>query len=137
MKPQLDRDDGERLCAIASVLEHGIDYPDDGRDARFLRTLGERAIREAPEDGPVIHLPRLLGMTFGISTSEARRLLATGGVRIGGRRVSDLDVPRERVDGRQIMIGLKRAAVIDLGRLEEPEANGSSMPPTDPGKATK
>lgn len=123
MRLQLDRAAGERLVAISRLLDglgEGFTSPVD-EEVRFLRDLGERAIAAAPEDGPIVHMPRLLGQVFGVSTSEARRLLATGGVRIGGRRVSALDLPRERVDGQQLMLGLNRTAVIDLGKPDDDE----------------
>ena len=37
---------------------------------------------------------------FGFSTSEARRLIGQGGVKIDGEPVTELDLPRERLDGR-------------------------------------
>ena len=50
--------------------------------------------------GEVIHLPALLVERFGIpSTSEARRLIAQGGVRVDGEPVEELDLPRERLAG--------------------------------------
>ena len=42
----------------------------------------------AAHDG-VVHLPALLAQAFGISTSEARRSLAQGGVRLDGEPVAD------------------------------------------------
>ena len=41
----------------------------------------------------------LLADAFGLSTSEARRLIAQGGVKVDGDVVAELDVPRERLDG--------------------------------------
>src|SRR5216684_2219371 len=60
---------------------------------------------EAPEDvlelalpeGDPVHLPRLLTEQLGVSsTSEARRLIAQGGVKLNGEPVAELDVPRAR-----------------------------------------
>ncbi len=61
-------------------------------------------------DGEVIHLPQLLADEFGLSRSEARRLLAQGGVRLDGEPLdgSDLDVPAERLAGRVIQVGRRR-----------------------------
>jgi tyrosyl-tRNA synthetase len=66
-------------------------------------------------DGQV-HLPALLAGAFGISTSEARRHLAQGAVRIDGAVVDGgrLDVPADEVDGRVIQVGKRRFARVDL-----------------------
>ena len=46
-----------------------------------------------PEGDPV-HLPALLASAFGLSTSEARRMIAQGGVKVDGDAVAELDLPR-------------------------------------------
>ena len=52
-------------------------------------------------DGDPVHLPALLVERLGIgSTSEARRLIAQGAVKVDGEAVNELDVPRERLGGR-------------------------------------
>jgi tyrosyl-tRNA synthetase len=71
---------------------------------------------EAPEDvperslpsGDPVHLPALLADAFGLSTSEARRLIAQGGVKLDGDAVSELDVARERLDGAVLQAGKRR-----------------------------
>jgi tyrosyl-tRNA synthetase len=71
---------------------------------------------EAPEDvpehtlpdGDPIHLPALLAEAFGLSTSEARRLIAQGGVKLDGDPVGELDLPRERVAGAVLQAGKRR-----------------------------
>jgi tyrosyl-tRNA synthetase len=57
--------------------------------------------------GPV-HLPALIGDVFGLSTSEARRLIAAGAVTIDERRVEDVDVGPEALDGRVLRVGKRR-----------------------------
>jgi tyrosyl-tRNA synthetase len=72
--------------------------------------------REAPEDlpeqplpaGDPVHLPALLAEAFDLSTSEARRLIAQGGVKLDGDAVSELDVPRERLAGAILQAGKRR-----------------------------
>ena len=63
----------------------------------------------APTDGRV-HLPALIADGFGGSRSEARRLLAQGGVQLDGeplgRRRSDL--PAERLDGAVLQVGKRQ-----------------------------
>jgi tyrosyl-tRNA synthetase len=99
--------------------------------ARFIvrRAWGEEAGRtaeehftrvvrqgEAPEDVPEralptedpVHLPALLASVFGLSTSEARRLIAQGGVKLDGDAVSELDLPRERLAGAVLQAGKRR-----------------------------
>ena len=99
--------------------------------ARFIvaRSHGEEAAREAeehfdrvvrekrlPEDvpehalptGDPVHLPALLAEAFGLSTSEARRLIAQGAVKLDGDSVSELDLPRERLRGAVLQAGKRR-----------------------------
>ena len=81
----------------------GHAIPDDVREV----DLGEYA----GEDGQV-HLPRLLAGTFGMSTSEARRLLAQGGAKLDGAALpaKNLDVAREVLAGRVVQLGKRRFA---------------------------
>jgi tyrosyl-tRNA synthetase len=60
-------------------------------------------------DGEV-HLPQLLASEFGLSTSEARRLIAQGGVRIDGAPVAPerLDLPVEELTGKVVQVGKRR-----------------------------
>lgn len=91
---------------------HGADA------ARAAEEHFTRVVREgrAPEDVPThplpagdpVHLPALLAEAFGISTSDARRLIAQGGVKLGDAPVSDLDIPRERLDGVVVQAGKRR-----------------------------
>jgi tyrosyl-tRNA synthetase len=63
-----------------------------------------------------VHLPALLASAFGISTSEARRALAQGAIRLDGEPVAagELDLPRDRLDGRIIQFGKRRFARVRL-----------------------
>jgi tyrosyl-tRNA synthetase len=60
-----------------------------------------------PEGDPV-HLPALLADAFALSTSEARRLISQGGVKLDGDAVSDIDVPRARLEGAVLQAGKRR-----------------------------
>ena len=60
-----------------------------------------------PADDPV-HLPALLADAFGLSTSEARRLIAQGGVKVDGESVNEIDVPRTRLEGTVLQAGKRR-----------------------------
>jgi tyrosyl-tRNA synthetase len=68
---------------------------------------------EVPEatlpDGDPLHLPALLVERLGVgSTSEARRLIAQGGVKVDGRAVTELDLPRSSLDGAVVQAGKRR-----------------------------
>ncbi len=58
-------------------------------------------------DSGVVHLPALLARAFGVSSSEARRSIAQGAVRLDGEPVAvdKLDLPRESIDGRVLQLG--------------------------------
>jgi tyrosyl-tRNA synthetase len=55
-------------------------------------------------------VPQLLHRAFGVSTSEARRALAQGGVRIDGEPLpgDELDLPLAAIDGRVLQLGKRR-----------------------------
>ena len=75
---------------------------------------------EVPEDipevelgeGEAVHLPALLAGAFGISSSEARRLIAQGAVKVEGQAVDPgvLDVPAGDLRGRVVQVGKRRFA---------------------------
>jgi tyrosyl-tRNA synthetase len=60
----------------------------------------------------VVHLPALLAAAFGVSTSEARRALAQGGVKLDGEPLAPtpLDRPVAELDGRVLQLGKRRFA---------------------------
>jgi tyrosyl-tRNA synthetase len=56
-----------------------------------------------------VHLPALLAQAFSVSSSEARRLIAQGGVRVDGDPIGDgFDAPAEAIDGRVLQLGKRR-----------------------------
>ena len=63
-----------------------------------------------------VHLPALLAAAFGVSSSEARRALGQGAVRIDGESPDPgaLDVDVDRVDGRVLQLGRRRFARVRL-----------------------
>jgi tyrosyl-tRNA synthetase len=83
-------------------------------EAHFTRVVREgRAPEAVPElDLPAVdpvHLPGLLVEHLGIaSTSEARRLIGQGGVKLNGEVLHDLDVARARLDGALLQAGKRR-----------------------------
>jgi len=62
------------------------------------------------EDNGAIHLPRLMAEAFGISSSEARRLISQGGAKLDGEAVSPetLDLAVTELDGRVLQAGKRR-----------------------------
>jgi len=84
-----------------------------GAEAHFTRvvreggTPDEVAAHPLPAGDPV-HLPALLADAFGLSTSEARRLITQGGVRVGGAPVAELDLPRALLEGAVLQAGKRR-----------------------------
>jgi tyrosyl-tRNA synthetase len=83
-------------------------------EAHFTRVVRER---QAPEEvrevdvpaGDPVHLPALLVELFRIpSTSEARRLIAQGGVKLDGAVVGDLDVSRDALGGALLQAGKRQ-----------------------------
>jgi tyrosyl-tRNA synthetase len=83
-------------------------------EAHFTRVVRER---QAPEEvvevdvpaGDPVHLPALLVALFDIpSTSEARRLIAQGGVKLDGAVIADLDVPRAALGGALLQAGKRQ-----------------------------
>jgi tyrosyl-tRNA synthetase len=85
-------------------------------EEHFTRVVRERqAPDDVPDvqlpDGDPVHLPALLAESLGIgSTSEARRLIAQGGVRVNGEVVSEVDVPRATLAGALVQAGKRRFA---------------------------
>jgi tyrosyl-tRNA synthetase len=82
-------------------------------EAHFTRVVREgQAPDEVPDatlpDGDPVHLPAALAAAFGLSTSEARRLIAQGGVKVDGSVVQELDVPRGRLLDATVQAGKRR-----------------------------
>jgi tyrosyl-tRNA synthetase len=74
---------------------------------------------EAPEDvpevalpsGDPVHLPALLVDQLGVaSTSEARRLIQQGGVKLNGAPAAGVDVARDKLVGSLLQVGKRRFA---------------------------
>ena len=92
---------------------HGDDGAKRGEDY-FTRVVRDhQAPEEVPEvqlpPGDPVHLPVLLVEHFGVgSTSEARRLIAQGGVKIDGEAAAEIDVPRASLEGALVQAGKRR-----------------------------
>jgi tyrosyl-tRNA synthetase len=65
-------------------------------------------------DDPV-HLPKLIADGgLAASTSEARRLIGQGAVKLNGEAVSELDLPRAALAGSLLQVGKRRFARLTL-----------------------
>ena len=108
----------ERKRALARALISWLHSPEEAAagEAHFDRVVVDK---EAPEEIPearfqgqdgVVHLPGLIAEEFGISRSEARRLIDTGGVTLGDEPVGPggYDVPAQRAEGRVLKVGRRR-----------------------------
>jgi tyrosyl-tRNA synthetase len=58
--------------------------------------------------GGAVHLPGLIAEAFGLSRSDARRLIAQGGVHLDGEPVAEIDLDPARLDGRVLRVGKRR-----------------------------
>jgi tyrosyl-tRNA synthetase len=109
------RDAKHHLAREIVTRFHG---PDAAREAaaHFDRVVVRK---DVPEDLPVhrvaangapIHIPAIIADAFGLSRSEARRLLGQGAVKLDGDPLSgnDLDLPLERLDGAVLQVGKRR-----------------------------
>jgi tyrosyl-tRNA synthetase len=82
-------------------------------EAHFSRVVREGSapdeIDEAvlPGDDPV-HLPTVIAGAFGLSTSDVRRMIAQGGVKLDGTVVTELDHARDGLDGVVLQAGKRR-----------------------------
>ncbi|HEY6017695.1 MAG TPA: tyrosine--tRNA ligase [Gaiellaceae bacterium] len=101
------------LARLIVRRSHGEDAAREA-EAHFTRVVRRHETPEdvaeaaLPERDP-IHLPKLLA-DHGLapSTSEARRLIAQGGVRLDGEVVTELDLPRDRLAGAVLQAGKRR-----------------------------
>jgi tyrosyl-tRNA synthetase len=114
-QPVPEGDPLEAKLALARFIvarSHGEEAAQEA-EQHFTRVVREgRAPEEVPEHplpaGDPVHLPALLADAFGLSTSEARRLISQGGVKLDGEAVSDLDLPRGRLEGAILQAGKRR-----------------------------
>src|SRR5919198_1500238 len=115
--------DAKHALARALVARfHGEDAA-EAAASEFERVHVQRSAPEEIEelafeavDG-VVHLPALIAAGFGMSRSDARRMLAQGGVRLDGEALGadDLDLPRDRVDGAVLQVGKRHFRRVRVG----------------------
>jgi tyrosyl-tRNA synthetase len=117
-RPVPDGDPLEAKLELARFIVRRSHGDDGGRAAEEHFT---RVVREggAPEDvpdvalppGDPVHLPALLVERMGVSsTSEARRLIQQGGVKVNGDPATGLDIGRDALAGALLQVGKRRFA---------------------------
>jgi tyrosyl-tRNA synthetase len=119
--------DGEPLEAKLELARFVVSRSHGAEAAREAEAHFTRVVREgrAPDDVPTVdlphgdpvHLPAVLAGAFGLSTSDARRMIAQGGVKLDGEPVAENDLARERLAGALLQAGKRRFA-----RLREASA---------------
>ena len=110
--------DAKRALARALVTRfHGAgaaEQAEEAFDRVFVRQQLPEEIEEAVVEAAatagngVVHLPQLIADVFGGSRSDARRVIAQGGVRLDGEPVSALDLPAAELDGRVLQVRKRR-----------------------------
>ena len=107
------REAKRQMAHVLTARYHGESAADAARD-RF-DTLHVR--RELPDEideygfsaeNGQVHLPALMADAFGLSRSEARRLLSQGGVKLDGKELDALDLPADDLDGAVLQVGRRR-----------------------------
>jgi tyrosyl-tRNA synthetase len=88
-------------------------------DRVFVRHEAPEQIDDAAfeTDGGMLHLPGLIAREFGMSRSDARRLIDQGAVTLGRDTLSagEHDVARERADGQVLKVGRRRFRRLHAG----------------------
>jgi tyrosyl-tRNA synthetase len=111
--PQTSPRDAKHALARALVERfHGADAAAAAAE-EFERVHVQRSVPGEIDDLAVaavngtVHLPAVIADGFGMSRSDARRMLAQGGVKLDGEPLAaaDLDLPRERLDGAVLQVG--------------------------------
>jgi tyrosyl-tRNA synthetase len=107
--------ESKRLLGRTIAARYHGDEAGDAAEAHFDRLHVQRDLPDEIEEadlpeGDPLHLPAVLSDAFGISRSEARRLLTAGGVKVDGEPLADghLDVPADRLRGAVVQLGKRR-----------------------------
>jgi tyrosyl-tRNA synthetase len=100
------------LARAIAARSHGEEAA-AAAEEHFTRVVREgQAPAEVPEAelpaGDRVHLPAVLASAFGFSTSEARRLIAQGGVKVDGEVTTELDLERGRLADATVQAGKRR-----------------------------
>jgi tyrosyl-tRNA synthetase len=119
-RPQGPPNEAKRALARRIVDRFHGDGAGAAAEEHFNRVHVQRAV---PEDIPeidleayraggdgLVHMPRLIAGAFDVSTSEGRRLLQQGGVKLDGEALAaePLDLQVASLDGRVLQVGKRR-----------------------------
>ena len=109
-KRQLARRIVERFHGAAAAAE-----AEEHFDRLFVRHEAPDEVEELGltiyiDESALVHLPRVMADAFGISSSEARRLLKQGGVKLDGEPLpgDELDLRAQELDGKILQAGKRR-----------------------------
>jgi len=110
--PALGPRDQKHALAREIVARYHDEAAADAAAAHFERVVvrgqAPEEMAELAVDGDPVHVPAVLADAFGMSRSEARRLIAQSGVRIDDEVLREADVPADAVDGRVLRAGKRR-----------------------------
>lgn len=109
------RDAKHHLAREIVARFHGPEAAEQAA-AHFERVVIKKDLPdEMPEhalalNGEPVHLPAVIADAFGLSRSEARRMLGQGAVKLDGAALGaeDLDVPGDRLRGAVLQVGKRR-----------------------------
>jgi tyrosyl-tRNA synthetase len=115
--------DAKHALARALVARFHGDAAADAAASEFDRVHVQRSAPDEIDElafdavNGLVHLPALIADGFGMSRSDARRMLAQGGVRLDGEPLGadDLDLPRERMDGHVLQVGKRHFRRVRVG----------------------
>lgn len=109
---------GEAMEAKLALARFIVARSHGGEAARQAEAHFTRVVREggAPDDvpelplpdGDPLHLPALLAAAFGLSTSDARRMISQGAVKLDGAPVTELDIARADMVDSLVQAGKRR-----------------------------
>jgi tyrosyl-tRNA synthetase len=107
--------ESKRALAREIVARYHGEEAASEAEAHFDRLHVQRALPDQIEEaelppGDPVHVPALVRDHFGLSSSEARRLLGQGGIRLDGEQLgpADLDLPAARLAGSVLQVGKRR-----------------------------
>jgi tyrosyl-tRNA synthetase len=122
-EPPEDASPVEAKRALArGVVERFHPGEGEAAEAHFDRVHVERGVPDDAQEVPLkgapgvnadaVHLPALIAGVFEISSSEARRLIEQGGVKLDGESVpaGSLDLPVDELSGKVLQVGKRRFA---------------------------
>ena len=119
---ELPANEAKRLLARTIVARFWGPAEAEGAEEHFNRLFVRHEppaeVEEVNVSGDgAVHLPALLADGFGLSRSEARRLLGQGGVKLDGEPLGaeELDVDSARLDGKILQVGKRRHKRVRVG----------------------